>query len=399
MDNSISVTTVLSLTIAIVAFGMGWFLRRRLTHETAIKNQLRISRENLDFALQSGQMGTWDLDLATNTVSCSKEMLDLWGVTIEEYNNQRSILQSKVHPEDLETMRAAIVKAVETSSIYELEYRIYPKPDQMKWVFARGRCSYNSGSQKPVRLSGVVFDITERKQREQALAQTVHMRDQFLTIAGHELKTPLTNMQMQIQLRLRDLKRKDTQAFTPEKIEDVLNEQYGYVRRMNRLVEDMLDVSQISEGRLRLWPERFDLCELISEVIRPFENVKFLSAARGPLMGSWDRIRIEQVIVNLLTNAVKYGNSKPIEISLSQEGDHVRICVRDQGIGIAAHDHARVFQRYERAISENEVCGFGLGLYISNYIVQLHGGEIRLQSEIGQGSEFTVILPIQRGQA
>lgn len=406
MGNSINLTTAFpsfSTLVAMGAVAFACFFRFRLVQGKKTELQLKFSRETLDFALQSGRMGTWDINLSNDSIQCSQEMLELWGFSTQEAHIQRSILQSKVHPEDLSKMTAAINSAIRSDGIYELEYRIRPQADKLRWVFARGRCSFAPGSREPVRFSGVVFDVTERKEHEEALNNAIRIRDQFLSLAGHELKTPLTNLQLQIQLKQRDLKRNYPSAFTAEKIAEGLKEQYEYVRRIGHLVDNMLDVSMISEGRLHLVRESFDLCALVTEVIGRFREgqespgPELQFTGHQPLPGLWDRFRIEQILINLLTNAVKYGNKKPVLISLSQAGEQVHLVVRDHGIGIAPADHERVFQRFERAISENEVSGLGLGLYIAKTIAQLHGGEIRLKSELGHGAEFTLILPIQRG--
>jgi len=386
---------VAAIVAAMVAAMVAWLYRRRLQIERQIELQLKYSRENLNFALQSGQMGTWDIHLVDNSVTCSREMLDLWGVSAEEFNNERSVLQSKVHPDDMAPMKKAINHAIANEDVYELEYRILPRPDQVRWVFSRGRCSYAPDSHQPLRFSGIVFDITERKMREEALQQAIQTRDWFLTIAGHELKTPLTSLQLLIQLKQRDLKRSYPEAFTAEKISEMLEKQLEHIQRLTRLVDGLLDVSQITEGRLQLSYSQFDICKLVADVAARFPGVLYADCTS--ILGEWDAFRLEQVLVNLLTNAVKYGNGKPINISVSQSAEEVQIAVRDRGLGIAQEDQDRIFHRFERAISENEVSGLGLGLYIADTIVQLHGGKIILKSEVGQGSEFTVILPRRQG--
>lgn len=396
MNDTISLTTVFSGVATLMMATMAWLYRQRSLQERRIELQLKHSEENLDFALQSGRMGTWDLQLSDGSLSCSQEMLDLWGVSASEYNNKRNIFQSKVHPDDLDKMKIAIDNAIQSDGLYELEYRIFPKPDQVSWVLSRGRCFFAPGSRQPLRFSGVVFDVTESREREEALKQAIQIRDRFLTIAGHELRTPLTNLQLHIQLRQRDLKRNYPEAFTAEKISDALGKEFEHVRRLTRLVDDMLDASKIAEGHLQLSYEDFDLCKLVMDVTERFPGVQFAGASAT--YGSWDRFRLEQVLVNLLMNALKYGKNNAVEVSLNSTQERVQIVVRDRGVGIPKEDQARVFQRFERAISENEVSGLGLGLYIANTIVQLHGGEIRLKSEVGQGSEFTVLLPVQRGQ-
>ncbi len=374
-------------------------IAKRWSKSSRIAAQLQQSRERLDFALQSGRMGTWDLDLSTRTVSCSPEMLALWGVSPEEFQGQRTALQSKVHPDDLPRMNEAIEAAIQSSQIYELEYRITPSPGVERWVVSRGRCFCEPGTERPIRLSGVVYDVTDRKRRESELEEALRSRDRFLSIAGHELRTPLTGLQLLIQLKQREFRRGDPSASSKERWEASLQQQFEYVRRISQLVDDILDESRISGGRLQLRPEVFDLNEMITEVLARFRamaeafqvEVHFTPTDRA--FGKWDRFRLEQVLMNLLTNAIRYGNRKPIHVKVEWQGESASFSVIDQGIGIHPSDHARIFERFERAVSENEVSGLGLGLYISREIVRAHGGEIHVRSEAGKGSVFTVVIP------
>ncbi len=365
-----------------------------------VEHQLKQSRESLEFALQSGRMGTWDINLETRTVQCSKEMLELWGVSADEFNGQRSVLQSKVHPDDVQMMNAAIDAAIHSDQIYELEYRILPSPGVQKWVMSRGRCTFAPHSPMAVRFAGVVFDITEKKAKEEALEAAINSRDQFYMIAGHELKTPLTCLQLQMQVIEFELKQNFPHAFTAGKISSGLRKQQEHLLRINRIIDNILDESKISEGRLNIQVESFNLCELASDVIDRFKviaessgvEVQFHCTQTVP--GKWDSFRIEQVLLNLLINAIRYGKNKPIYVEVSKDEDNAILVVRDQGMGISPEDQPRVFERFERVISGNEVSGIGLGLFISNNIVQAHKGKILLKSKVGEGSEFKVILPL-----
>lgn len=368
---------------------------------TDVEHQLKQSRESLDFALQSGRMGTWDINLETRTIQCSKEMLDLWGVSAEEFNDQRSILQSKVHPDDLQMMNAAIDAAIRSDHIYELEYRILPSPGVQKWVMSRGRCTFAPHSPVAVRFAGVVYDVTERKEKEEALEAAINSRDQFYMIAGHELKTPLTCLQLQMQVIEFELRQKFPEAYTSEKINNGLKKQQEHLLRIGRIIDNLLDESKISEGRLKIQAEQFDLCELTSEVLDRFKviteasgvDVQFNSTKE--VTGVWDYFRIEQVLLNLLINAIRYGKNKPIYVEVSKDEKNAILIVRDYGMGIKSEDHDRVFERFERVISDNKVSGIGLGLFISNNIVQAHDGKILLKSKVDEGSEFTVLLPLK----
>lgn len=364
------------------------------------EQELKHSQESLKFALQSGRMGTWDINLVTKKLSCSQEMLDLWGMAAAEFNGERSIFQDKVHPDDLEHMRAMIDEAILNNSVYELEYRIHPRPGEEKWVMSRGRCTFTGDSKLPSRFSGVVYDITDRKLREEAFSLASRARDQFFMVASHELKTPLTVLQLQLQVNQWKLKHKYPEAFTPEKIEIELKKNREQVLRITRIIDNILDTSKITEGRMLLQLEEFDLCDMVNDVLELFKltaessGVEVRFTPSECIHGKWDRFRLEQVLLNLLINAIRYGNKKPVHVEVMREANHAHLIVRDQGHGIKPKDQARVFNRFEGMIAENEISGIGLGLYISNNIARAHNGEIKLKSQPHLGSEFTVILPI-----
>ena len=242
---------------------------------------------------------------------------------------------------------------------------------------------------------------SELKEKGDSLTEAVRTRDEFLSIASHELKTPLTSMKLHTQLVRRHIETKgEAFAFAPEKMRKLVDQTDRGVQRLSRLVDDMLDISRIATGRLTLQKVRFDLSILVREVV---ERLGPLVAQAGcqiqfrttpELIGDWDRLRIEQVISNLLMNASKYGAGQPIDIDVGQIEGFAFVRVRDHGRGIAPQDQERIFLRFERAISANEVSGLGLGLYIVRQILQAHGGAIRVESALGEGSTFVASLPI-----
>ncbi|WP_426756793.1 ATP-binding protein [Myxococcus sp. Y35] len=223
----------------------------------------------------------------------------------------------------------------------------------------------------------------------------VRLRDEFLSVASHELKTPLTSLKLQHGLIDRAMG-EDCR----EKVQPRLATAMRQVQRLSALVESLLDVSRISLGRLALEPSDVDLGQAVRDAVDRLEEV-FTQAGcpvrvevPGPLPGRWDSLRLDQVLVNLLTNAAKYGAGRPVLVEASSDGEEsVRVSVRDEGIGIAAEDLPRLFGRFERAVSDRHYGGLGLGLYISRQIVDAMGGRIEVESQPGAGSIFTVRLP------
>lgn len=238
-------------------------------------------------------------------------------------------------------------------------------------------------------------------QKTQAdLEKAVQIRDEFMSIASHELKTPLTSLKLQAQLRKRNLKKQDPTAFTREELEKMFDSDEKQLNRIARLIDDMLDISRISSGKLSLNLEPFDLCELVSDLVER-SSEQFVAAACPvqvevcePVVGTWDRFRIEQVVTNLLTNAMRYGEGKAIVVQVTNSSGRAQIAVSDQGRGIADGDRERIFHRFERAVDGNEISGLGLGLYIVKQILEAHQGSIRVKSDLGKGSTFIVDLPL-----
>ena len=233
------------------------------------------------------------------------------------------------------------------------------------------------------------------------MQDAVTARDEFLSIASHELKTPLTSLTLQAQLHERAIKRGDPRAYGKERVDAIVKQTEKQVTRLTRLVDDMLDVSRIRAGKLRIQPETFTLGEVVTETVErlrgQFEKAGYAAPSleiREACVGTWDRMRIEQVVSNLLTNAIRYGNKKPIAVNVGCSDSVARLEVRDQGIGIAPEAQGKIFDRFERAINANEVSGLGLGLFISRQIVSAHGGKISVESELGKGSVFIVELPL-----
>ena len=229
----------------------------------------------------------------------------------------------------------------------------------------------------------------------------VRLRDEFLSVASHELKTPLTPL----QLRLQSLKR-DAQGMRPghvprTRVVKGLETAEAQVRKLAALVNALLDVSRLTQGRLTLQPEDgVDVAALVAECAAALAQEAERAGcalqvhAPAPVVGSFDRLRLEQVVHNLLSNALKYGAGQPVRVAVERAGASVRLEVRDGGIGIAAEALPRLFGKFERAVSERHYGGMGLGLYITRQIVEAMGGRVRVESAPGRGALFEVVLPL-----
>jgi PAS domain S-box-containing protein len=235
----------------------------------------------------------------------------------------------------------------------------------------------------------------------------IKLRDEFLSVAGHELRTPLTALQLQLQSLDAAFARGQVAA-EPARWEPRVHKTVGHAHRLQRLIDELLDVSRITSGRLSLERETMDLGELAREVVERHTSEALRTGSivnletRGDTHGNWDRTRLDQVLTNLLSNAVKYGAGKPIDVRVTGSGDgdgRVRVVVRDQGIGIEPAAQPRIFGRFERAVSERHYGGFGLGLWIVHELVEAHGGHVHFESEPGRGSTFYVELPTEMTNA
>jgi signal transduction histidine kinase len=234
--------------------------------------------------------------------------------------------------------------------------------------------------------------------------QAILARDEFISIASHELKTPLTALRLRLATALKVLggERIPADPAATEKATRAVIAASATTDRLGRLIEDLLDVSRLTARRLELSPEEMPVRDLIGEVAARLREpaaeagspvVIEIDDAAGPLVATWDRGRIEQVVTNLLSNAIKYGAGREITITARAENNRIEIAVRDGGIGIGKADQERIFQAFERVESVHRVGGLGLGLYIGRQIAAAHGGTLRVVSEPGRGSTFVLDLP------
>jgi signal transduction histidine kinase len=231
------------------------------------------------------------------------------------------------------------------------------------------------------------------------LDEAVTARDEFIATLGHELRNPLSPMVLQIGHLIDLIKREEGGAVQTSWLEPRLRAFEGRMQRLVDVLDRLLDVSLMNGGRLRLMLDRdVDLAEVTREVCASFERE--LAVARCPLTlelapaaGAWDRVRLEQIVRNLVSNAIRYGAGRPIHVSVSADDAQAQLRIRDQGVGIAPADQARIFERFERAGRRPQGAGFGLGLWIVRNLCAAFGGRVEVESELGKGATFVVTLP------
>jgi signal transduction histidine kinase len=240
----------------------------------------------------------------------------------------------------------------------------------------------------------------ERMQLVEQLQAAVAARNEFLAIAAHELRTPLTPLVLQIQQLKKLVATNDLSTISPAVIQEFVGKLERLVTRFANLVEHLLDSSRLSSGRLRLELVDTDLREVVRDAI---DRMAAEIASSGsqieldlpePIVGRWDRLGLEQVVTNLLTNALKYGMRRPITIAAKRAGRCALLTVADRGIGIRHEDIAKIFQPFVRAVPYSSISGFGMGLYIVRQVVDALGAVIRVDSEPGEGCTITVELPL-----
>jgi PAS domain S-box-containing protein len=245
----------------------------------------------------------------------------------------------------------------------------------------------------------VTRDLTERRRLEEQrihlaqMQEAVRVRDEFLTIVSHELKTPLTALQLQLQSLLQRTEALD------QRVTSKLERATRSGDRLAGLIESLLDMSRIATGRLTLDREECDLAGLVEQAV---EDLRLAAAKVGSTLlleraesitGLWDPARLEQVVINLLSNAIKYGQGTPVHVTLEEEDGAALLVVRDHGPGVAEEDRERIFERFERAASARHYGGLGIGLYVAREILTAHGGTISVEGAPGGGAQFVVRLP------
>jgi PAS domain S-box-containing protein len=376
---------------------------RDITSEKNAQLTIQSQRDRFNRLAAASGIGVWYCDLPFSDLNWDEKVKEhFWlppcaHVTIDTF-------YERIHPEDRERTRKAIEDSIQSHSIYNVEYRTFSPDNEsaIKWIRAVGWTDYSS-SGAPVRFDGITLDITVAEEQKAALEAALRSRDVFLSIASHELRTPITGMKIRTQMFKRAIRNNSPHAYEPIRVTEMVDAlDYG-LDRMTRLIEDMLDISKIQLGKLSLQCEPTDITKLVSEVIermRPWftsVGITVHTKLTEGLYCNLDRFRFEQVLTNLATNSIRYAPSAPVEVELKREANHVVLRFRDHGPGVPQVDHENIFKRFERRVSADKTSGMGLGLYICREILKSHGGTIRIDGETSPGTCFLIELPIEVG--
>ncbi len=305
-----------------------------------------------------------------------------------------------LHPDDIPVASEGRRRILESGQPRAFELRLRRRDGVYRW-FLVSVTPLRGLDGRVTKWFGTCTDIQVQKEAAQAQAEAVHARDVFLSVASHELRTPLTAAQLQIQSALRQYRREapegSASAFSAR-----LDATAASVERLGKLVNALLDVSQVAAGKFVTCRDPVDLSALVTQSVERLSDAALKSGSEVGLEVEQgvsiigDDLRLEQMVTNLLSNAIKYGEGRPIAVRLRRSGQRAVLSVVDRGIGISPGDQVRIFDRFERAASARHYGGLGLGLWIARQIVQASGGVLRVVSAPGRGSTFTVELPLER---
>jgi PAS domain S-box-containing protein len=314
------------------------------------------------------------------------EMMEGWG--------WEAVHDPKVLPTVLERWKHSLA----TGEPFEMEYPLRGADGVFRWFLTRVQLLGDSQGGN-VRWFGMATNVDEQQRHAAALRDALAARDTFLSVASHELRTPLTPLSLKLDMLAREARAELPSPFAGRVLGHTESTR-KQVTRLSSLVSDLLDVSRIASGRFTVEREPIDLAAVVREVVTRFEPQAHRAGSPLTLEApenvetQSDRLRFDQVVTNLVDNAIKYGDGKPIHVSLAREPGWAVLTVRDEGIGIDPGKLEVIFGRYERAVSERHYGGLGLGLYISRSVVEALGGTVSAESERGAGSAFEVRLPL-----
>lgn len=365
-----------------------------VTELVLAKLKMSDAEERLSFSLQAARIGTWTLAVETNHMVLDKISKELFNLTEEHLPLDQTF--RNIHPDDVREIYHIFMKCLRMgkNNSCDVRFRVMVNDTEVRWLNCTGEAIFEG--HRILRFAGILRDITKEVAGAEAQRKLQHQKDNFLSIASHELKTPVTSIKAYAQLLERMLKKEgDTQKA------DMVGRLTGQVKRLTTLLDDLLDVSKISNDRLNLKRDYHVVNDMVNDCVRDFEDQLTGHKINLELgfMGNiyCDRMRISQVMNNLISNAIKYSpDQENIMVSTVQRGKDIIFCVQDFGIGISDENIAHVFEQFYRVsnVDSYSYQGMGLGLFISAEIIRQECGKIWVESQENKGSTFCFSLPL-----
>ncbi|QSQ22184.1 PAS domain-containing protein [Pyxidicoccus parkwayensis] len=371
-------------------------LERRVGLLEQAERTARESEARFRLVVNGSYDGIWDWDLRRQTMYWSPRLLEMLGLRPEDFAGTYEAFTELIHPEDRPDVLASLAAHLERGVPYDVSFRLRHVTGGYRSCVSRGRALRDTQG-RAVRMAGIIGDVTEQLRMYRETQEAVRARDEFLSVAAHELRTPLAALRLRVQGAQGVLHA--GVAGAQERLERALDAADRQVQRLSDLVESLLDVSQLQGSAPRLHLEDVDLASVVREVVSRSEEAaarvgcRLVVGALEPTPGKWDVARLSQVVTHLLSNAMKFGPGKPVEVGLESEADVATLVVTDHGIGIAPGRVDGLFRRFERAVPVRHYGGLGLGLYRLRRIVEAHGGEVSVNSTPGEGATFRIRLP------
>ncbi len=367
---------------------------------TVIYREKALVKSELSFRtiFEEAPMGIALIDSQTGHFKkINSKYLEIIGRKLEEIKTLNWM--SFTHPDDLseDLEKMELLKSGKISS-FKMIKRYFHSNGSIAWVEI-SVVPFFSNEPGNMQHLCMVENISERVRYEEELRSALKVRDEFLSIASHELKTPITSLKLQVQLIKREIKKVESPEVF-ERHSKALDMASRQTDRLTFLIDNLLDVTRLESGQFNIVPLKFNLSQVLLDTLYRFQGLlidskcELMMNVAPDVEGTWDQGRIEQVLVNLISNAIKYAPEKPIAISLFVENDDVNFSITDNGPGLTEADKYRIFNQFERVKSNEHINGLGLGLYISKKIIDSHRGVILVESEEGLGSTFTVKLPL-----
>ncbi len=378
-----------------------------ISERKQVEKALQESKEQLRIALDSAELGTWSVNPATYHLTCDERFRIIFHGCVDPITYDQAI--AAIHPDDQQRIQDAVAKAIrpDNPARYAEEYRVVQPNGTNRWVFAKGRANFEStdAGRRLVSLDGTLMDITQQRKMQEELrelaarlSETDRRKDEFLATLAHELRNPLAPIRTGLEIM-------KSVMDDPASMEEIRCTMERQTQQLIMLVDDLLDVSRISKGKLELRKCRVKLADVIQSAVEASNsfivesNHKLITAIpTEPIYLDADPNRLAQVVSNLLNNSIKYTpEGGRIRLSAERQGTDVIVSVEDNGLGIPAEMLDRIFEMFAQIDRPQEkgYTGLGIGLSLVKSLVEMHAGKIEVHSEgIGKGSVFSVRLPI-----